>query len=80
MKKPTLKPCPACGNNAMFASNKDWVFCTNYVECHLVGPNNDPDGRKWNAMPRRRTKQKRALSQYELETNGGVMGGPGNPD
>lgn len=45
-----LKPCPACGGEAeqrgMFASCVD-------PSCALAGPNGDPSGVRWNAMPRK---------------------------
>lgn len=51
-----LKPCPACGADAYFDGTL--VVCSNKPECWLMGPNDDPDGAKWNALPRRAAARK----------------------
>lgn len=45
-----LKPCPncGCGEPVLF---RDWVECRSGT-CCVMGPNADPDGAKWNALPR----------------------------
>lgn len=55
MSKPVLKPCPACGANARMCD--DCVVCSD-DKCLAIGPRNDRDGRKWNALPRRRRAKK----------------------
>jgi len=45
-----LKPCPACGAKAVQYSN--YAECSN-SDCGRTGPWDDPDGAKWNAIPRR---------------------------
>jgi hypothetical protein len=45
-----LLPCPACGSEPEF-DNLGYVNCSNRA-CYLFGPDNDPDGSKWNALPR----------------------------
>ncbi|MDY6867006.1 MAG: hypothetical protein SVT56_03755 [Chloroflexota bacterium] len=47
--KPELLPCPACGGEAMWVDS--YVGCES-EDCSLCGPDNDPDGAKWNALPR----------------------------
>lgn len=46
-----LRECPACGSSASIQCS-DWVRCSN-EDCILCGPEGDPDGAKWNALPRR---------------------------
>lgn len=48
-----LKPCPACGGTdvRVAGSQMQYVTCSN-GQCHLDGPIRDPDGTKWNALPR----------------------------
>lgn len=46
-----LKPCPACGGDAIPCET--YAACGNRMECCVTGPNDDPDGAKWNALPRR---------------------------
>jgi hypothetical protein len=45
-----LLPCPACGSERVNLFGR-FVTCRN-PGCELGGPNNDPDGSKWNALPR----------------------------
>ena len=45
----TLKPCPACGRETV-EKRSSWVGCPS---CSLEGPARDPNGEKWNALPRR---------------------------
>ena len=49
--KPSLLPCPVCGGEARQDSN-EFVFCRD-DDCGMMGPNFDPTGEKWNALPRR---------------------------
>jgi hypothetical protein len=49
-----LLPCPACGGEAKQGSS--YVGCSN-LACALFGPNFDPEGAKWNALPRRTTQK-----------------------
>jgi len=49
--KPVLKPCPNCKHGAAMVGN-EWAECENEA-CILQGPSFDPDGAKWNALPRR---------------------------
>lgn len=47
-----LKPCPACGGGANhFEMCGGFEACSD--GCGLCGPDNDPDGAKWNDLPRR---------------------------
>lgn len=47
-----LKPCPACGEKkALYLGRLDQVQCCG--DCCMIGPKDDPDGAKWNALPRR---------------------------
>lgn len=50
--KPTLKECPVCGAGAELYGYDTIVLCTRQG-CKVVGPDNDPHGRKWNSIPRR---------------------------
>ena len=45
-----LKPCPNCGAKVYFLGNRA-IRCMNMM-CLMVGPVDDPDGIKWNALPR----------------------------
>ena len=48
-----LKPCPLCGAEAERSScNKSVIGCSD-INCLTYGPLGDPDGHKWNSMPRR---------------------------
>jgi hypothetical protein len=48
----TLKPCPACGHKEPYLSKGyEIVKCQNF-DCGMEGPRSDPDGAKWNALPR----------------------------
>ena len=47
-----LKPCPACGHAATDPTGRTFHACSNH-ECTLIGPGDDDDGAKWNALPRR---------------------------
>lgn len=51
---PVLRPCPACGADAKKEDlfGDDYVHCSD-EDCELCGPSGDPDGAKWNALPRR---------------------------
>lgn len=49
---PGLRPCPACGGEALKISGFDCVRCLT-EGCRLFGPDLDPSGAKWNALPRR---------------------------
>lgn len=44
-----LKPCPRCGSAVQHFSK--YVACAS-TECEVIGPNDDPYGAKWNALPR----------------------------
>lgn len=44
-----LKPCPRCGSAVQRFSR--YVACAS-TECAVIGPNDDPYGAKWNALPR----------------------------
>lgn len=48
-----LKPCPFCGSTELGHYTDDvqtpWVEC---FVCEATGPEDDPDGTKWNAAPR----------------------------
>lgn len=46
-----LKSCPACGGHARMVG-ENFVSCLK-DQCDMMGPSNDPDGAKWNALPRR---------------------------
>jgi len=50
--QPELKPCPFCGAGAELYDYNTVVICTSWG-CKVVGPDNDPDGHKWNSIPRR---------------------------
>lgn len=55
-----LKPCPACGAPAHHGMDYFDDTPNGYVECSskscsLEGPVDDPDGAKWNALPRNPT-------------------------
>ena len=58
-----LKPCPACGGDAIPCET--FAACGNRPDCCLVGPSGDPAGAKWNALPRR-TDASRGMSDGEL--------------
>ena len=45
-----LKPCPVCYGRAYQGCDRAWCINT---RCRVDGPTNDPDGTKWDAMPRR---------------------------
>lgn len=47
-----LLPCPACGGDTAVQGRSDAVRCDNRL-CMLDGPFPDPDGARWNALPRR---------------------------
>jgi hypothetical protein len=48
----TLKPCPACHDpNPIHYKGGEYGRCAN-EKCQLEGPKGDPDGAKWNALPR----------------------------
>lgn len=47
--KPKLKPCPSC-ESVRLEQAGDFVVCNN---CGLWGPEQDPNGHKWNSIPRR---------------------------
>jgi len=47
-----LKPCPNCGSEAITPPAK-YDHYANCRDCGVFGPHHDPDGEKWNAMPRR---------------------------
>lgn len=50
-----LKPCPSCESTDLtLLPRRSYVACRN-KDCCLFGPINDPDGSKWNALPRRIT-------------------------
>lgn len=51
MTVPDLKPCPACGGASHLVGSS--IECEALHVCHVIGPRNDPDGAKWNALPRR---------------------------
>lgn len=56
-REPELLPCPACGSKAQPPDENHWkviqcISCTN-PECEMTGPVYDPDGVKWNALPRK---------------------------
>lgn len=48
-EKQELKPCPACESPANIVGG---VAQCALPECDMVGPSRDPDGAKWNALPR----------------------------
>lgn len=58
-----LKPCPACGGDAY--NTAQVVYCISTSKCGVVGPWNDPDGAKWNALPRR-TDASQGMDGFEL--------------
>lgn len=58
-----LKPCPACGGEV--EQMKRFVNCPR-DECNIIGPNNDPDGHKWNAMVAGCAKAPAGMSDAEL--------------
>lgn len=58
-----LKPCPACGGDA-WRRPVGYASCSS-AGCHLIGPDHDPDGAKWNALPRR-TDASQGMSDGEL--------------
>jgi hypothetical protein len=46
-----LLPCPACGSEAEHSIIMEYANCSN-KRCRLIGPDPDPDGSRWNALPR----------------------------
>lgn len=47
-----LKPCPFCGGKASVNGTlKQYVVCRS-KRCWAFGPDDDPDGAKWNRRPR----------------------------
>ena len=48
-----LKPCPACGSEALRTGGKSHYQACSDHRCCMVGPDDDEDGAKWNALPRR---------------------------
>jgi hypothetical protein len=46
-----LKPCPACSKAALINEAVCYIYCSNTL-CAVMGPTYDPDGSKWNALPR----------------------------
>jgi len=48
--EPKLKPCPACESGSLERRGGSYVACNG---CGMTGPLGDPDGRQWNALPRR---------------------------
>ena len=68
---PDLKPCPSCGGKAEHSVAS--AVCSDHIECtaegcDLFGPSEDPDGTKWNALPRHdgQTQERLALLQQQL--------------
>jgi hypothetical protein len=54
MTKPLkYEPCPHCGKKMVEFSTMclGYIFCP---RCGLLGPDNDPQGKKWNSLPRRK--------------------------
>jgi len=47
-----LKPCPFCGAKVEQYDFDSIAVCKR-KGCKVIGPDNDPHGRKWNAIPRR---------------------------
>ena len=59
-KRVVRKPCPACGpegTDIRFGGHERSWFCET---CGMSGPEKDPDGTKWDALPRRWTPRKGA--------------------
>lgn len=71
MTAPDLKPCPACGRQPVLLSGHAWA-CPN-GRCEVVGTRDDPDGAKWNALPRRGTgKEMEELRAALAEWRGSI--------
>ena len=68
-----LKPCPACGGDAIPCET--FAACGNRPDCCLVGPSRDPDGAKWNALPRR-TDASQGMDGFELLARAILDAGP----
>lgn len=47
-----LKPCPSCDGEPCFNNNVNPYYVT-CLDCAMNGPLIDPDGKKWNSIPRR---------------------------
>ena len=62
-----LKNCPACGGAASFYKDARRVYCLGGGdECCLTGPIHDPDGAKWNALPRRDANEPYLIDQLDV--------------
>ena len=62
-----LKPCPACGGEARIRDGR-FAVCDG-IHCRVMGPSYDPDGAKWNALPRAEDFLSPALSETVNEGN-----------
>jgi hypothetical protein len=49
-----MKPCPNCGSSQIFRGTDTYKLKHEYCDdCGLTGPRDDPDGLKWDSLPRR---------------------------
>jgi hypothetical protein len=49
-----MKPCPNCGSSQIFRGTDTYKLKHEYCDdCGLTGPRDDPDGKKWDSLPRR---------------------------
>ena len=66
-EQPSLLPCPACGGEAHQYKIPRYVKC---LSCLMTGPDDDPTGEKWNALPRKSEHMTTHESCYICEDRG----------
>ena len=68
MSETKLACCPVCGGEAtLYPLYKGGYICCDNDNCCVIGPNNDPDGAKWNAMPRRKSGKAKPYTKKDVK-------------